>query len=158
MSVPWGVYSLEVRAFDRRNLTENIAVAANATIALSLALPFTVGWAVGVIDPNIALLTIDGAAYAVTPSGAFNVTLAPGTHWVNGSESGYMPVGRQITITAGNASVASLTLSAPTGQQPVWPFWVATMAVLGTAVAAGAWLWTRRRRRSDRPPIPGAGH
>ncbi|MCI4360509.1 MAG: thermopsin, partial [Thermoplasmata archaeon] len=117
------------------------------------------GYIAGTVSPLATEITIDGAAETVT-DGRFNASVLPGEFTLVANATGYATQTLQVNATAGNVTAESIVLVAlPThgviSTPPTNPsvlsteVLIASVAVIGIGVVAGAVVALRRRSMQE---------
>jgi hypothetical protein len=145
---------------------------------LGVPVPFAPlpGWLDGTLTPAGATLVVNGTGVALTPSGAFNVTLPPGSYTLTAELTGYETITETITIGPGAGTPVTLALTiissgghTKNGTTPIhlssngglstWDLEVGLVIVVAAvAVAAVAGLMRRRSappstEPAEAPPV-----
>lgn len=133
----------------------NVTVGAGP-VAQSVSFIAKPSYLVGTLAPGNANLEVDGAAASVQ-AGQFNISVAPGVHAVSASLAGYVTYHTNLTTTAGNRTVLSITLtplpaspSAPSVGMPTTQEYAILGGIAAAIVIASLVVVLRLRRRA--PP------
>ena len=122
----------------------------------------TTSWISGSVDPVGAKVTVDNRTVTVTAQGLFNVSVAPGTHQVTVSATGYAPQTFRVSVTAGEGAHMTFTLTpnptTPPTPGPAGIPWDLAGGLMLVLLVVGVLLgFVIGRRRSRTPPPTGQG-
>ncbi len=122
----------------------------------------TTSWISGSVDPVGAKVTVDNRTVNVTAQGTFNVSVAPGTHQVTVSATGYAPQTFRVSVTAGEGAHMTFTLTpnptTPPTPGPAGIPWDLAGGLMLVLLVVGVLLgFVIGRRRSRTPPPTGQG-
>lgn len=103
---------------------------------------------------GVAKIVVNGSTLDVA-SGAATVTLVPGSYWIYGNATGYLPYDEQVTLTAGNTTWLNVTFGTPAvttvlGISDTY-LEVAAAAVILVGVLLAVVLLRRRATAPERP-------
>jgi hypothetical protein len=68
------------------------------------------GWLHGSVTPTRSSVTVDSQPVTVSPSGSFNITLAPGNYVMNVTLSGYQNFTSNVSVSSGFSSAETVVL------------------------------------------------
>ncbi len=116
----------------------------------------TSSWIAGVVDPVLAVLTLDNHTVTLDASGHFNVTVAPGSHLLQAAATGYQSTSLRVVTVNGSGVWVSLTLtkvgSSSTGGTTIlsgslFPILLAVIAAVIVGIIG--FLVGRRKRKEE---------
>ncbi len=131
-----------------------VYVSPEATTWLNVSLVAPPGWIVGRVNPVGATVLVGSSRVGLAPDGTFNVSVLAGTYRLSASEGGYASVSRNVTVVAGAAVAADLSL-APLPGGATWaasPVVLAGIAIVVIAAVALTVVFVLRRSRGRGPP------
>ncbi len=130
-----GAYTVTAALSGYASASANVTIAGNETTWANLTLASQFGWVNGTIFPSSARLQENGRGVAVLPGGQFDLRLAPGSIWLNGSAPGYL------SLSLGPLTLAPLGHLAPLLWLPR-----STGEVRGTVNPGNASVWVNGSR------------
>lgn len=145
-SVVPGNYTLTASARGYIPMSAPATVQAGLSTVVWLILVISPGWISGTVSPTDASLLLDGRPVSVGSDGAFNATVAAGTHHLKSTAPGYGELDRAVVVQPGVTTAVALGLSpVATSAFPGVPLLIGLVVIGVLAAALIALVWYRRK-------------